>query len=57
MKKLNLKEAIDKGKLPEFIKQNQDKIGYQKSFDSVLDSMTKKSKSTHQTSTEDSSEN
>ena len=57
MKKLNLKEAIEKNQLDKFIKQNQDKIGYQKSFDSALESMTKKLKSTHQTSTEDSSEN
>ena len=57
MRKLNLKEAIEKGKLADFIKQNQDKIGDKERFDSTLLSMSKNSKSTHQTSTEDSSEN
>jgi len=56
MRKLTLKEAIDKGKLPEFIKQNQELIGNKKQLDQAINSMLSKSKSTRQTSTEDSSE-
>lgn len=57
MKTLNLKEAIKDNQIKEFIKQNQDKTGDKTSFDYTVNSMLKNSKSTHQTSTEDSSEN
>lgn len=57
MKKLNLKQAIDKNKIDEFISQNKEKIGDKSIFDSTLRSMTNNSKSARQTSSEDSSEN
>lgn len=57
MKKLNLKQAVEKDKLADFIKQNKDLIGDKERLDKTINAMTNKSKSTHQTSTEDSSEN
>lgn len=57
MKKLNLKQAIDKNKIDEFISQNKDKVGDREKFDSALRHMSNNSKSTRQTSSEDSSEN
>jgi len=57
MEKLTLKQALEQDKLSDFIKQNKDKVGDKQEFDKAINAMTNKSKSTHQTSTEDSSEN
>jgi len=57
MTKLTLKKALESNELDKFIKQNQDRIGCQKSFNSILESAINKSKLTHQTCSEDSSEN
>ena len=56
-KKISLREAINKNKLSKFIEQNQDKVGNKDEFDSNLDSMLKKKKSTRQTFQKGSSEN
>lgn len=55
MSKLTLKEAIDKGKLPQFIKENQGLAGNKKQFNQAIDSMTNKSKPARQTSKKGSS--
>ena len=55
--RLSLKQAIKNDKLSDFIKQNQDIVGDKKKLDSALRSMSNNSKSTRQTSSEDSSEN
>ena len=57
MKKLTLKQALEQDKLKEFIKQNKDLKSDKEKFDNALDSMIRKSKSAHQTSDEDVSEN
>lgn len=57
MRKLTLKEAIEKDKLAEFIKQNEDKIGDREEFQETIDRMTNNSKSTRQTSSEEPSGN
>jgi len=55
--KISLRDAINKNQLSKFIDQNKDKVGDKTKFDSTLDSMLKKKKSTRQTSQKDSSEN
>lgn len=57
MRKLTLKEAIEKDKLAAFIKQNEDTVGDRKEFQETIDRMANNSKSARQTSSEDSSEN
>ncbi len=60
LEKMNLKEARKQGKLKEFIKKHsKDPKGDAKQFDKALDSITypEKSKSTQETSDQDSSEN
>lgn len=54
---MNLKEAIAKNKLKEFIKERQQVSGDQEKFDSTLDSMVGKSRATLATSDQDNSEN
>jgi len=56
-KPIDLRKAINKNQLSKFIEQNPNKVGDLNVFDSTLDSMLKKKKSTRQTSSEDSSEN
>lgn len=57
MRKLTLKEAIEKDKLAAFIKQNEDIVGDGKELQETIDRMSNNSKSARQTSSEDSSEN
>lgn len=57
MKKITLKQAIEQDKLSGFIKQNKDLVGDKQEFDKTINAMSNNSKSTPQTSTEDSSEN
>lgn len=57
MRKLTLKEAIEKDKLALFIKQNEDILGDREQFQETIDRMSNNSKSVHQTSTEEPCEN
>lgn len=52
---VNLKEAIKKGKLKEFIKQNSKKTGDKSRFDAAISSMAGKSKAVRGASKKDSS--
>jgi len=56
MSKLTLKEAIDKRKLSQFIKENENLAGDKKRFEKTIDSMPGKSKSVRQTLKKGSSE-
>lgn len=53
---MNLKEAIAQGKLDEFIKEHQDKVGDSDKLDAAISSMVHKSKEAPATSDEDDSE-
>lgn len=56
-KDLTLKEAIAKGKLPQFIKERSEQKGDKPKFDAAISSMVGKSKATQEASEKDSSEN
>jgi len=54
---MNLKQARENNKLDEFIAEREHLKGNKKAFDKALNSIVGKSKSTQETSSQDSSEN